>query len=209
VELFKLSRSEYSDFRRAAEADGLRQTSKDIIQGDRHSEAPLFQLSKDHAALMESGVGIIMASRDAQNRPFLGRAIGCRVSLDSGQVKIFFSRRKYPSLLDAIRRTGAIAASFSEPTSHKSLQIKAMGAELAAIPGVGRVQMFRNGRVTFRKATVTIMAIGVLLPISPLAPALGFVALPVLYWPILGLTLLAYLLLTQMVKVLLVRRHWI
>jgi Mg2+-importing ATPase len=57
--------------------------------------------------------------------------------------------------------------------------------------------------------TVTIMAIGVLLPISPLAPALGFVALPVLYWPILGLTLLAYLLLTQMVKVLLVRRHWI
>ena len=57
--------------------------------------------------------------------------------------------------------------------------------------------------------TVTIMAIGVLLPISPLAPALGFVTLPVLYWPILGLTLLAYLLLTQMVKVLLVRRHWI
>lgn len=82
---------------------------------------------------MESGVGIIMASRDAQNRPFVGRAVGCRVSLASGQVRIFFSRRKYPSLLDAIRRTGAIAASFSEPTSHKSLQIKAMGAELAAV----------------------------------------------------------------------------
>jgi Mg2+-importing ATPase len=57
--------------------------------------------------------------------------------------------------------------------------------------------------------TVTIMAMGVLLPISPLAPALGFVALPALYWPILALTLLAYLLLTQMVKVLLVRRRWI
>jgi Mg2+-importing ATPase len=53
------------------------------------------------------------------------------------------------------------------------------------------------------------MAIGILLPISPLAPALGFVALPTLYWPILALTLLAYLLLTQFVKVLLVRRHWI
>jgi Mg2+-importing ATPase len=57
--------------------------------------------------------------------------------------------------------------------------------------------------------TVTVMAIGLLLPISPLAPALRFVALPRLYWPILGLTLLSYMLLTQMVKVLLVRRHWI
>ena len=57
--------------------------------------------------------------------------------------------------------------------------------------------------------TVTIMAIGLLLPISPLAPALGFVALPPRYWPILALTLLSYMLLTQMVKVWLVRRHWI
>jgi len=57
--------------------------------------------------------------------------------------------------------------------------------------------------------TVTIMAIGVLLPISPLAPALGFVALPRLYWPILTATLLSYMLLTQMVKVMLVRHRWI
>ncbi len=57
--------------------------------------------------------------------------------------------------------------------------------------------------------TVVIMAVGMWLPASPFGPALGFVALPPLYWPLLGLTLLCYLGLTQVVKVLLLRRRWI
>jgi Mg2+-importing ATPase len=57
--------------------------------------------------------------------------------------------------------------------------------------------------------TVTIMAIAVWLPVSPLASALGFVALPPLYWPILAVTLLCYLALTQLVKQVLLRRRWI
>jgi P-type Mg2+ transporter len=35
------------------------------------------------------------------------------------------------------------------------------------------------------------------------------VALPTLYWPILAATLLSYVLLTQLVKVVLLRRQWI
>jgi Mg2+-importing ATPase len=57
--------------------------------------------------------------------------------------------------------------------------------------------------------TVAVMAVGLWLPVSPLAPALGFVPLPLLYWPILGLTLLCYLVLTQIVKHVLLRRRWI
>jgi Mg2+-importing ATPase len=57
--------------------------------------------------------------------------------------------------------------------------------------------------------TVAVMAVGLWLPVSPLAPALGFVPLPGLYWPILALTLLCYLALTQMVKHVLLRRGWI
>ena len=57
--------------------------------------------------------------------------------------------------------------------------------------------------------TVAIMALGLWLPRSPLGPALGFVALPGLYWPLLALTLLCYLALTQAVKHILVRRRWI
>jgi Mg2+-importing ATPase len=57
--------------------------------------------------------------------------------------------------------------------------------------------------------TLTIMAVGALLPYSPVAPSLGLVHLPGLYWPILLLTLLAYTGLTQSVKVWLLRMKWI
>ena len=57
--------------------------------------------------------------------------------------------------------------------------------------------------------TALIMAIGAWLPSSPFGPALGLVTLPSAYWPILALTLAAYLGLTQVVKTVLLRRRWI
>ncbi len=56
---------------------------------------------------------------------------------------------------------------------------------------------------------VLIMAFGAWLPFSPIASSLGFVALPKLYWPILALTLICYVILTQWVKAWLLRRRWI
>jgi Mg2+-importing ATPase len=57
--------------------------------------------------------------------------------------------------------------------------------------------------------TLTIMAFGAWLPYSPLASSLGLRHLPTMYWPILLLTLLAYMGLTQGVKVWLLRMKWI
>ncbi len=57
--------------------------------------------------------------------------------------------------------------------------------------------------------TVSIMAFGMWLPYSPLASALGFTHLPRMYWPILMLTLLGYVGLTQIIKVWLLRKQWI
>jgi P-type Mg2+ transporter len=57
--------------------------------------------------------------------------------------------------------------------------------------------------------TLFIMAFGMWLPYSPVASALGFTKLPLMYWPILMLTLLAYVGLTQMTKVWLLRKKWI
>jgi Mg2+-importing ATPase len=57
--------------------------------------------------------------------------------------------------------------------------------------------------------TAAIMAVGVLIPFTPIGPYLGFTRLPPLYWPLLALTLLAYVLLTQAVKTWLIRRAWI
>lgn len=55
--------------------------------------------------------------------------------------------------------------------------------------------------------TAAVMVIGVWLPHSPLGPVLGFVPLPLLYWPLLLLTLTGYVLLTQVVKTWLARRY--
>ena len=57
--------------------------------------------------------------------------------------------------------------------------------------------------------TLLIMALAAYIPYSPLAPALGFVPLPDLYWPLLALTLLCYVALTQVIKTVLVRKAWV
>ena len=54
-----------------------------------------------------------------------------------------------------------------------------------------------------------IMICGMILPYSPFAGSLGLTGLPELYWPLLLLTLLCYVSLTQLVKVVLLRRAWI
>jgi Mg2+-importing ATPase len=54
--------------------------------------------------------------------------------------------------------------------------------------------------------TLLIMGISAYLPYSPLAGALGFVALPPLFWPILLATLVCYVGLTQIIKTWLIRK---
>ncbi|MGO8674710.1 MAG: magnesium-translocating P-type ATPase [Limisphaerales bacterium] len=57
--------------------------------------------------------------------------------------------------------------------------------------------------------TLLIMAVGAFLPYSPVAPALGFVPLPATFWPLLLLTLLCYVGLTQGIKMWLARKGWV
>jgi len=71
------------------------------------------------------------------------------------------------------------------------------------------IHVIRTNRIPFLQSraslalmvtTAAIMLVGLWLPSSPLAPALGLTHLPHLYWPLLALTLLAYVVLTQLVK---------
>jgi len=56
--------------------------------------------------------------------------------------------------------------------------------------------------------TIAIMGIGAILPFTPLARYLGFVPLPWQFWPLLALTLLCYVGLTQLIKSWMVRKNW-
>ena len=69
------------------------------------------------------------------------------------------------------------------------------------------LQSRASGLLTATSAAI--MGIGVAIPFSPLGHYLGFATLPLLYWPLLALTLASYVLLTQGAKMVLVRRGWI
>jgi Mg2+-importing ATPase len=80
------------------------------------------------------------------------------------------------------------------------------------------IHVIRTNRIPFLQSraslpliltTVAVMAFGIWLPYSPVASSLGFTELPRLYWPILGATLLAYMILTQLVKMWLLKKKWI
>ena len=70
---------------------------------------------------------------------------------------------------------------------------------------------FIQGRASWQLTftTVIVMGVAIWLPFSPMAAALGFVPLPFLYWPILLLTALFYVVLTQLVKMWLIRKKWL
>ena len=80
------------------------------------------------------------------------------------------------------------------------------------------IHLIRTNRIPFFQSraswpltvtTVVIMAFGAWLPFSPLGRAFGFTPLPPLYWPLLAVTLLGYVLLTQTVKTWLFRKGWV
>jgi Mg2+-importing ATPase len=80
------------------------------------------------------------------------------------------------------------------------------------------IHVIRTNKIPFvqsrasRSLTVTtlfIIALGIWLPYSPMASSLGFTRLPFMYWPILMLTLFAYVGLAQLTKVALLRKKWI
>jgi Mg2+-importing ATPase len=80
------------------------------------------------------------------------------------------------------------------------------------------IHVIRTNRIPFIQSrasrsltitTISIITLGLWLPYSPVASSLGFTQLPLLYWPILLLTLFAYVGLTQLTKVWLLRKKWI
>ena len=80
------------------------------------------------------------------------------------------------------------------------------------------IHVIRTNRIPFLQSRPSwpvvamglfIMTIGVTIPFTPLGRYLGFSELPPLYWPLLVATLLSYVVLTQGVKMWLLRRKWI
>lgn len=89
-------------------------------------------IGPEQAALMTHRVSIIVASRDADLRPHLMRALGCRLSADRRRVTLLMAQRSSRQVLEDLRANGRIAVVFTEPSSNRTLQVKGDDAGIAA-----------------------------------------------------------------------------
>ncbi len=90
-------------------------------------------MNEDIIAFIEGGVAIVIASRSATLEPSLARASGCRVDSAGHRLRVFCSQRASARLIEDVRAGAPIAATFSRPSTHRSLQLKAASARLARL----------------------------------------------------------------------------
>jgi hypothetical protein len=84
-------------------------------------------LTGDIARFCQSGLAVVMASCDSDSRPVVGRGLACRID-QAGKVRLVLRADSNRELLLAIARSGTIAVTFTQPSTHRSLQLKARGA---------------------------------------------------------------------------------
>lgn len=85
------------------------------------------------AEFMQRGISVVVGARDRHNVPAAARATGCRVSADRRRVTVFISATQAEQVLRCIRDNGQIAVVFSEPSTHRTVQIKGRDATVGGL----------------------------------------------------------------------------
>jgi len=99
----------------------------------RSMSDPTPAFDEAHAALMESGVSIHVASCGPANVPSVARALGCRIAPDRHRVTIFVSVAQAPDLVADLRASRMAAVVFSRPSTHQTIQVKGDDATVGAL----------------------------------------------------------------------------
>lgn len=90
-------------------------------------------LDPAQAAFIQSQVSIIVAASDAEQVPSLMRAAGCRVDAGRRRVTVLLNASQSRALLRGIDRSGVIAVVFSQPSTHRTLQLKGSDAAIETL----------------------------------------------------------------------------
>jgi hypothetical protein len=78
-------------------------------------------------------VSVSIASRDGHCVPSVGRAVGYRIDADQRRLAVFVIARQAERLLADIRRSGAVAVVFTEPSTHRTVQVKGSDARVTPL----------------------------------------------------------------------------
>lgn len=89
-------------------------------------------LDAETAAFTEGGLSMHAASRDAANVANLSRGLACRVCRERTRVTVFLLASHSGDMLADFRANGRIAVVFSQPSTHRTIQLK--GTDAAVEP---------------------------------------------------------------------------
>jgi hypothetical protein len=89
-------------------------------------------LTAELAEFCQSGVSIVIGSCDRAGRPVVGRGLACQIDA-AGKVRIVLRQPSNTALLKALEAGAAVAATFTKPSTHRSIQLKGSGAASASV----------------------------------------------------------------------------
>ena len=98
------------------------------------------------AFITTSGVSISVGSANAALRPSITRGIGCRLAADRAGITVFVVAEQSREVLDDVGDTRRVAVVFSQPSSHRTLQLKGRDARVEPLAPGDRELIERYGR---------------------------------------------------------------
>ena len=91
-------------------------------------------LTDEICEFVTGGVSILLASRNAALMPSVARATGCRALRGECEaLRLVISAAQAGQLLEDVRESGMISATFTLPKTHRTLQFKGNDARLAPL----------------------------------------------------------------------------
>lgn len=91
---------------------------------------PAPTIAPELASFFEGGIAIVVATRDDDMRPQIARAWGTGVADDGSALTICVTAAEGSRTLDNLRANGAIALTFSSPTTYRTVQAKGVVTDL-------------------------------------------------------------------------------
>ena len=90
-------------------------------------------LDESTAEFIQSSVMMNIATTNASNMALVARAYGCNVAPDRRWLMVIVNRQHNQGLLDNIEHNHKIAAVFSRPSTHQTVQIKSSDAQIVPL----------------------------------------------------------------------------
>lgn len=118
------------------------------------STTTLSLLRPDDAEFIQQGISICVASRDVRHVPSLSRAFACRIA-DDGKLHLILARSHGMQLVNDLQKSAQIAVVFTQPSTHRTLQIKGSDARVSA-PVPADIECLQRTETAFTRELATI-----------------------------------------------------